>query len=99
MLFYFLVKLFSKHESRLKYDCLLILLDLIPTLSKNEFSCQWRIFLPNIFFTDYYFYRRIFLPTFLYKREDLVFSNLKIPLVYLFNLDSIKTFKTLQNNE
>ena len=42
-----------------------------------------------------FFYRRIFLPTFFYKREHLVFSNLKIPLVYLFDfLNSIKTFKT-----
>ena len=31
------------------------------------------------------FYRRIFLPTFFYKREHLVFSNLKITLVYIFD--------------
>ena len=31
------------------------------------------------------FYQRIFLPTLFYKREHLVFSNLKIRLVYLFD--------------
>ena len=31
-------------------------------------------------------YRPIFLPTFFYKREDLVFFNLKLSLVYLIDL-------------
>ena len=38
------------------------------------------IFLSTIFFTDEYSYRHFF-----YKRENLVFSNLTIPLVYLFD--------------
>ena len=43
------------------------------------------------FFADDYFYRRlIFIDEYSYrhffnKREHLVFSNLKIPLVYLFD--------------
>ena len=38
--------------------------------AKNDFFCQWQIFLPTVSFTDDYilptinFYRRIFLPTF-----------------------------------
>ena len=56
----------------------------------DEFFCQWQIFLPTVFFyrrlflPTINFYRKIFLPTLFYKREHLVFSNLKIPLVYLF---------------
>ena len=46
-------------------------------------------FLPTIIFTDKYFYRHIFT-----KKEQLVFSNLKIPLVYLFNFKFDLTFKT-----
>ena len=45
----------------------------------DEFFFYRRLFLPTI-----NFYRKIFLPTLFYKREHLVFSNLKIPLVYLF---------------
>ena len=37
-------------------------------------------FFADYFFTDDYFYEHFF-----YKEENLVFSNLKIPLVYLFN--------------
>ena len=37
-------------------------------------------FLPTTFFSDDYFCRHFF-----YKREYLVFPNLKIPLVYLFD--------------
>ena len=50
----------------------------------DEFFCRLffyrRLFLPMI-----NFYRRIFLPTFFYKPNHLVFPNLKIPLVYLFD--------------
>ena len=42
-------------------------------------------FFADYFFTDDYFQRRLFLTTFFYKREHLVFSNLKVPLVYLFD--------------
>ena len=48
-------------------------------------------FLPTIFFNDDYFYRLlIFIEEysyrhFFYKREQLVFSNLKISLVYPFD--------------
>ena len=45
--------------------------------ASDKFFCRL-FFLPTI-----NFYRRIFLPTVFYKREHLVFSNLKIPLVYL----------------
>ena len=43
-------------------------------LASDELFCR-------LFFTDDYFYLRMFLPTFFYKREHLIFSNLKIPLV------------------
>ena len=58
------------------------------------------------FFADYffivdYFYRRLNLTDeysyghlFFYKREHLVFSNLKIPLFVFSTLNSINTFKT-----
>ena len=58
------------------------------------------IFLPNIFFIDDYFYPRLIFTNklsydiFFYKREHFVFSNLKIPLVYLFDFKFDKTFKT-----
>ena len=48
-------------------------------------------FFASNFFANYFFYRRLFLPTniltnsFLQTRT-LVFSNLNIPLVYLFVL-------------
>ena len=49
------------------------------TLSEEKSQQKMaNFFLPTIFFNDNYFYRHFF-----YKREDLVFSNLKIPLVYL----------------
>ena len=51
----------------------------------DEFFCRMFFFTDDCFyrrliFTDEYFYRHFF-----YKREQLVFSNLKIPLVYLFD--------------
>ena len=55
---------------------------------KNFFASD-ESFLTTIIFTDDYFYRRlIFADKYSYrhyKREHLVFSNLKIPLVYLFD--------------
>ena len=48
-------------------------------------------FFADYFFTDDYFYERLIFTDeysyqhFFYKEENLVFSNLKIPLVYLFN--------------
>ena len=50
-------------------------------LAKND-----EFLLPvTYFFADRFFYRGIFLPTFFYKREHLLFPNLKIPLLYLFD--------------
>ena len=60
------------------------------------------MFLPvKNFFADYFFYRRVIFTDeyskilFFHKRQHLVFSNLKISLVYLFYwaLKLIKTFK------
>ena len=48
-------------------------------------------FFADYFFTDDYFYERLIFTDeysyqhFFYKEENLVFSILKIPLVYLFN--------------
>ena len=74
--------------------CLLLYLKLIYLIGRkkstknDKFFCQWRIFLPTIFFlfdrrlifTDKYFYQHFF-----YRREQLVFFNLKITLLYHFN--------------
>ena len=61
-------------------------------IRKKKVDKNWRNFLPvtNFFAICFFlqmfnFYRQIFLPTFFYKREQLVFSILRIPLVYLFN--------------
>ena len=61
-------------------------------ISWQNLFCQWRILLPTIFFfTKDYFYRRLIFTDeysyrhFFYKREHLVFSYLKISLVYLFH--------------
>ena len=43
------------------------------------------IFLSTIIFTDEEFLPTSILPTFFYKRDHLVFLNLKMPLVYLFD--------------
>ena len=56
-------------------------------------------FLPTFFFyrrlisTDEYSYRYFF-----YKREHLVFSNLKIHLVYLFDFKLLKLNKTMSDH-
>ena len=64
----------------------------IHLIGRKTVGKTWRIFLPlTNFFADYSFlpafnfYRRIFLPTLFYKQKHLVFSDLKIPLVYLFH--------------
>ena len=50
----------------------------------NFFAC-------DEYFANYYFYKRLIYTEeysyrhFFHKREHLVFSNLKIPLVYLFD--------------
>ena len=54
----------------------------------NFFASDKSIY--RLSFSDNYFYRRLILideysyDIFFYKREHLVFCNLKIPLVYLF---------------
>ena len=70
-------------------------------LEKKRRQKMTNFFLPvTNFFADYFFYRQLIFTDeysyrhFFYKREHLIFSNLKIPLVYLFDLNSIKTFKT-----
>ena len=61
--------------------------------ANDEFFCRlffYRLFFyRRLIFTDEYSYRHFF-----YKREHLLFSNLKIPLVIYSTLNSIKTFKT-----
>ena len=70
----------------------------IYLIGRKKFGKKWRIFLPvtnffadYFFFTDDYFYGRLIFTYeysyrhFFYKQEHLVFSNLKIPLVYLFD--------------
>ena len=63
-------------------------------LEVNEFDksiSKTKQYLIGKLFTDYFFYRRlVFIDKhsyrhFFYKRKHLVFSNLKIPLVYLFD--------------
>ena len=51
----------------------------------RKMSAKMTNFFPTIFLPMIPFYRRIFLPTFFYKREHLVFPDSKIPLVYLFD--------------
>ena len=69
-------------------------------IGRRNVDKNWRTFLPMTsffaiyFFTDNYFYRQIFLPIYFYKKEHLVFSNLKIPLVYLFDFKFDLTHKT-----
>ena len=46
-------------------------------------------FYQQLIFTDEYSYRHFFT-----KENHLVFSNLKIPLVYLFDFQFILNFKT-----
>ena len=48
--------------------------------ASDEFFLPMIIFYRRLIFTDEHSYRHLF-----YKREHLVFSNLKIPLVYLFD--------------
>ena len=52
-------------------------------LAGDNFFCHFFFFFffyRRLIFTDEYFYRHFF-----HKQEHLIFSNLKIPLVYLFD--------------
>ena len=60
--------------------------------AKNDkFFYQWRILFSTVLFTDDYFYWRLIFTDeysyrqFFHKQEHLVFSNLKIPLVNIFD--------------
>ena len=75
----------------------LIVTEFVNTLAEEKKSAKYDEFLPvMIFFADYFFtdncfYRRLIFTDkycyrhFFFKREHLVFSNLKISLDYLFD--------------
>ena len=66
------------------------------TLSEEKKSAKNEEFVLPVtnFFADYFFYRRLIFINeysyrhFFYKREHFAFSNLKIPLAYLFHFKS-----------
>ena len=57
----------------------------VPYRKKKSWQKITNFFASDEFFCRLFFYRRLFLPTFFLRAKHLVFSNLKIPLVYLFD--------------